>query len=88
MGRLVAATGGAAMSDRRQLEMWTVYHSPRDYRGQYVARKFVVDGPQYRPTTDVFTADSLDEIRTLLPPGLVRLPRDSCDDKNIVETWL
>jgi len=72
------------------LSMWTLYDRPRDYPQHYVARRFeVASGHIYpRPTNDMFTADSLEELRMLLPPGLVCLGRNPSDDPNIVETWI
>jgi hypothetical protein len=73
----------------RILAMWAVYASPRDYPGQFVARKFLITralGPAV--TDDMFVAESLDEVRALLPTGLYCLPRQKHDDPVIVETWL
>jgi hypothetical protein len=72
------------------LSIWSVYHSPLDYPSQWVARRFLVGGgladPQ--PTTDMFVADSLEEVRALLPPGLTRIPRSPIDHPVVVESWL
>jgi hypothetical protein len=70
------------------LAMWTVYRYPRDYPGKFVARKFLVTAPDPTVTAEMFIADDLDEIRALLPPGLVRIARSPSDDPVIVETWL
>jgi hypothetical protein len=67
--------------------MWTVYEHPRDYPDHFVARKFLVTTVT-QPTTDMFVADSLEELRSLLPHGLHRLPRFEHDDPKIVEVWL
>ena len=39
-------------------------------------------------TNDMFVADTVDELRELLPPGLFCIPRVATDDPVIVETWL
>lgn len=70
------------------LEVWAIYRSPSDYPGQYVARKFLATVPDPTPTTEMFTAATLGEIRALLPPGLNCFDRDDSDDPKIVETWL
>ncbi|TMQ14145.1 MAG: hypothetical protein E6J90_27310 [Deltaproteobacteria bacterium] len=70
------------------LECWTIYCSPRDYPGQFVARKFLATAPAPTATSDVFVAESLEEVRALLPRGLVRFARSELDDSRIVETWL
>jgi predicted nucleic acid-binding Zn-ribbon protein len=36
----------------------------------------------------VLTAETLEEIRALLPPNVIRLPRATDDDQVIVECWL
>jgi hypothetical protein len=78
------------MTDRAILEMWTVYHGPRDYPGQYVARKFLIIGGRGEPvpTDDMFVAQTLEEIRELLPPGLYNLGRQDGDQPQIVESWV
>jgi hypothetical protein len=80
------------------LNIWTVYKHPRDYPDQYVARRFEVGGAPTdvrllhaaapSPTNDMFVADTLREVRALLPPGLFRMPRQESDDPVIVEVWL
>jgi hypothetical protein len=70
-----------------QLEMWTVYRHPRDYPDKFVARKWMVT-PEPTATHDMFVANSLDEVRMLLPFGLHCLPRMEHDDPAIVEVWL
>jgi len=66
------------------LPMWTVYMNPKDYPGKFVARCWDLD----KPTTNVIVADTLEEVRALLPPGLICMPRDVADDGVIVETWI
>lgn len=73
----------------RTLSMWTVYERPRDYPEHYVARRWEnVGGREPVPTTDVFVAASLAEVRALLPPGLHCIPRFPDDQPVIVEIWL
>ena len=72
------------------LNIWTIYVSPADYPGQYVARRFVVGGKDshHGPTNEMFVADTLEEVRALLPPGLICMPREPGDDRVIVESWI
>jgi hypothetical protein len=73
----------------RPLESWTVYRHPSDYPDKFVARKWLVTTtPEPIATNDMFVADSLDEVRKLLPPGLHCLPRIEHDHPAIVEVWL
>jgi hypothetical protein len=69
------------------LQIWTVYDHPSDYPDKYVARLHVVSKSGTGPTTEMFVADTLEELRVLLPPGLYCLPRYAADDPVIVETW-
>ncbi len=71
------------------LAIWTVYDHPRDFPGDFVARRFVVDAGGARPTDDILTAKSIDVLRDLLEArGLVKLDRSPGDDPKIVESWL
>lgn len=72
------------------MSTWTVYYDPLDFPGKFVARR---DGifrtePRVRATTDRFVADSLREIRDMLPPGLAHLTRSEGDEPQIVEIWV
>ena len=77
---MIAMTGG--------LEIWTIYDHPLDYPDSFVARKAVVGASATTMTHEMFTADTLDELRALLPPGLYRVHRFAQDDPKIVEVWL
>lgn len=66
------------------MNVWTVYNSPKDYPGKFVARRWELT----TPTDDVIVADTLDEVRERLPLGLYPLDRHPGDDPVIVETWL
>lgn len=70
-----------------QLELWTIYNKPKDFPDHYVARKFLIDKEPI-PTMDYFTANTLNEIRLMIPPGLVMMMRDPNDHPNVVETWI
>ncbi len=66
------------------LDIWTVYDHPSDHPDCFVARKFVLD----KPTDTLVKADTLEDVRRLLPQGLHRIARHVCDDPVIVESWL
>lgn len=70
------------------LEMWTVYDHPLDYPESFVARKCIVDRRGIVHSDKMFKADTLDELRALLPAGLYRIHRYEQDDPMIVEVWL
>jgi len=72
------------------LYMWTIYDHPRDYPICFVARKWEI-GPHgaTMPTDHICFGATLEEVRSLLPKGLICIRRDPVkDDPNIVETWL
>lgn len=77
---------------RGALDIWTVYRHPTDYPDKYVARKFTVGGGGtggiVRASTDMFVEDTLEDVRALIPSGLVCLERDNRDEPHIVETWI
>lgn len=72
------------------LAMWTVYDSPRDYPGKFVARLGVTRRGESEPipTGHIAVAPTLDLVRRMTPSGLVCLARSEGDDPTIVETWL
>jgi len=72
------------------LEMWTIYDHPKDYPDHFVARKWLIGSKRTRPeaTDELIVRSTLNEVRSLLPPGLYCLARNEGDDPVIVETWL
>lgn len=68
--------------------MWVVYGTETsDHPGKYVARLFR-NKPATAPTDTVLVSESLDELRSLIPPGLTPFVRTERDDANLLETWL
>lgn len=74
------------MSD--QLDIWTIYYNTSDLPGLYTARRSSIGRDGIIPASSVFIGKTLDGIRTTIPKGLHRLPRDPFDDPVIVEVWL
>jgi len=66
------------------LELWTIYDSPIDIPGHFVARKWVMD----TPTSELLQDKTLEGLRAKLPSGLFCMPRSPGDDPKIVETWM
>lgn len=66
------------------LELWTIYDSPIDLPGSFVARKWVLD----TPTSELLQDKTLDGLRAKLPHGLHCMPRSPGDEPQIVETWI
>ena len=69
---------------------WTIYATPADFPSvPYVVRGWLVGpGGQVRDSGAIGFADTLEQARNYLPPGLVRFERSPDDDPVIVETWL
>ena len=64
--------------------IYTIYKHPVDYPDKFVCRMFDMGVP----THVMATADTLAEIRSMLPEGLLNLGRDPADDPCVVEVWL
>jgi len=71
-----------------ELAIWTIYKSPTDFPGKFVARKHVVGAGSSRATDDHYVADSLADARGMIPPFLHNLGRQPGDDPVIVESWI
>lgn len=69
------------------LSMWVVTQNPTDYPGQFVAREWLIGGDVLGATLNHHVADTLDDVRDLIPPGLVQVDRHPKDDPAIVECW-
>jgi hypothetical protein len=72
--------------ERGDLLVWTICASPADYPGKFTARPH--SSRSNLPMQFVLTADSLDDLRAMLPPGLAHMTRDHEDHPVIVESWL
>jgi len=66
----------------RELPAWIVFQEEPDDPGKVIAR-FATD----TPTTPVLVADTLTELRGMLPPGLRRTKRHSVDPPETLEMW-
>lgn len=75
-----------------KLVMWTVYNSPTDFPGQYVARQFEME----QPTSHHFAHNDFAKVQGWVRAeaarkGLaapVRMARQPGDDPVIVEVWM
>lgn len=70
------------------LFIWTIYNRPLDYPDKIVARKFIIRPRGAVASDEMFVADSITEVRALLPRGLVSLGRQDTDDPVIVESLI
>lgn len=66
--------------------IWTICYSPSDHPGKFTARPH--SARTNLPMLFLLTANKLDDLRSMLPPGLTHLSRDVADDPVIVESWI
>lgn len=72
-----------------ELLIYTIYDHPHDYPDHFVVRrKKIING--FPVTDESFKgfADTLEEARLHIPPGLYRLERDPSDYLSIVESYI
>lgn len=69
------------------VSIWTITANPSDVPGKHVARRHECRAGGVFATGDHRVADTLDEVRAMLPSGLTRFPSDLDDDPVIVESW-
>lgn len=74
--------------DHVPLTIWVVYDHPKDFPDKWVLRPQRARRDGTIEAGPAFLADTLDEIRALVPPFLHRLPRFPDDDPVIAETWI
>jgi len=72
--------------------MWVVTYNPSDFPGLYVVRKFLLskaeDGTVANdPTSDCWSAETIDAVREKIPDGHTCVPRRPHYDPVIVEVW-
>lgn len=72
---------------RDVLNIWVVYDHPKDFPGCFIARRWVLTS-KCEPTEEVRTGQTLEELRSRLPQGLVCFDRAVNDDRCIVEVWM
>ncbi len=82
IGAELARTIHADACRTRPLVGWIVMRDPPDYPGKFVARLVT-----NLPSSYVLVADTLAEIHTALPPGLVRKDRQPANPPEVAELW-
>ncbi len=83
--RIVNRFDYARLVKQSTMPIITVFKSPTDYPGKYVARVYDLE----KPTNLVAVADTYEELLEAIPTRqMVRLERDPKDDPVIVETWV
>jgi hypothetical protein len=77
----------------RNIRMWTIYRSPKDYPGQFVAREWLVTdrGQTLASKEPLSIHEQLRIVRMAIQyqsPGAMLVPRSPGDDPVILETWM
>lgn len=70
------------------MTMYCIYEHPRDYPNKYVVREILISKGETKyidPPTAI--VDTLNDARTVIPNGLIPVPRHPTDDPVIIETW-
>ena len=67
--------------------MWFVSTSQPDYPGKAVAWARVADPQGGLLVPGLLVADTLDELRAMLPLGLMRRDRTAVMPESVLETW-
>lgn len=73
---------------KKGLSIWTIYNKPKDFPNTVVARLWNVSSAGKFATNEIRVAPTLEEVRSLLPPGLYKVPREKGDDPCIIESWI
>jgi hypothetical protein len=76
-----------SMSQTASIRQYAIYDHPKDYPIGYVVREWLISGHGPKPG-EAWTASTLDEARTLIPEGCVRLPDSPGDEETIAEVWM
>jgi hypothetical protein len=69
------------------LRCWVIYKHPSDYPDHYVVRQWLCTEPP-TPFQEAQLADTLEEARALLPPGLKNVGKGFEVDQVIEEVWM
>jgi len=72
----------------RGLEMFVIYHNPRDYPGKFVTRRWLVHNTMNPDLRPMAVEATIEDARRALPSGLVKMHRIPGDDRVIVESWV
>lgn len=77
------------MIEDGKLWMFVIYDHPNDYPDEFVCRRCAVANGGVLFEDELYArGDTLDSVRSQIPPGEIRFGRSSDDDPVIVETWL
>jgi hypothetical protein len=71
------------------LTVWVIYRFPKDCPDGYVLRaQFAMPNNEILIDPIAWRASDPDQLRAILPPGLVKMLPAAGDDPVILETWI
>lgn len=76
---------GIKLNTMSTVPIITVYKKPKDYPDKYIARLWDINN---KPTRFVVVADTLENIRRLVPKNMTCIPPSEKDDPVIVEVYI
>jgi hypothetical protein len=84
---LTAAEAWRLQEDARVRGRWLMWFVSYERPGKFVARAHTAapDGGKWMPGE--MAADTLEELRAMLPPGLTRWERSSVMSREVLEVW-
>lgn len=77
-----------ALTHAAAYSVWVVYDHPTDLTSPYAARRHEMRADGARPTGDLITGGTLQEVHNRMPKGLVCFPPAKDEDPKILEVWL
>lgn len=84
---------GKGSNPRNVLDMYVIYERPTDYPDNFVMRKHSVVSKanaeiEIQVDPSITLDQTLDGIRSKVPPGLFNAGRTPLDESQIVEVWM
>lgn len=70
------------------LTLWVIYDRPPEHPHEFVLRAQHVSRGTVSISDECRAASTVDELRALLPPGLVCIGRQPSDHPTILEVWI
>lgn len=70
------------------MRMLLIYDRPLDYPTEFVVREWYYGNGKVEQGPIVGRGQTLDEVRALIPPDMLPLPRCPEDNASIVESWV
>ena len=70
------------------MDMYTVYIHPRDYRDGFVVRRWVITAGDAPKPMGATYHKTLKAAQLAIPRGRLCIPRNEDDDPAILETWV